>query len=553
MKRAKRGKLRDWIELFDVSDNSVSRVLSRIYGEDPAVTEARRRFYLEALSAFGRTYGSEAEVIIVRTPARVNLMGVHVDHRGGYTNYICIAREILMVCQEREDDRVILHNIDSAFEPSDFRINQELPESKRGNWMKYIERAEITPGHWSNYIKAAVLRLQDRFQNRALKGMNIMVSGDIPSSAGLSSSSALVVASALATVELNNLDISRQELVELCAQGEWYVGTRGGAGDQAAMLFGRRGYITHMRFLPFRQEEIEYIPFPKGYKVIICNSLRQASKSGSERSAYNQTIAAYETVLMLIKEILTKKRGYSPRFVESRVKHLRDVNEPTLGVRTEQIYEILKCLPERISRQELLARLPSYRERLLQIFKTHEEPEEGYKVRQVALFGLAECQRGEITAQLLKKGEIEKFGQLMYISHDGDRVVSFDEHGRRKRWDNRVTNEYLDRLINALKSPDSEAREGARLYMQPGGYGCSCEEMDQMVDIARRVPGVIGAGLTGAGLGGCILVLVSSEKVQEVIDALADNYYLPRGLPTAAEVCVLTEGAGVIDSGECKR
>ena len=74
-----------------------------------------------------------------------------------------------------------------------------------------------------------------------------------------------------------------------------------------------------------------------------------------------------------------------------------------------------------------------------------------------------------------------------------------------------------------------------------------------MVDIARRVPGVIGAGLTGAGLGGCILVLVSSEKVQEVIDALADNYYLPRGLPTAAEVCVLTEGAGVIDSGECKR
>ncbi len=545
-------KLKNWMKLFDASDGKILRVLSGIYGEDPAVIEPRRQFYLNTLSGFGHTYGSEAEVIIVRTPARVNLMGVHIDHRGGYTNYICIAREILMVCQKREDDRVVLHNIDPRFESTSFNIGQELPESKRDNWMKYIEQVEITPGHWSNYIKAAVLRLQEKCQDKALKGMNIMVNGDIPSSAGLSSSSALVVAAALATVRLNDLDISREELVELCAQGEWYVGTRGGAGDQAAMLFGRRGYITHMRFFPFRQEEIEYIPFPPGYKVLICNSLRHASKSGSERSAFNQTIAAYEMVLMLIREILLKEKGYSPQFVNDRVKHLRDVNERTLGVGTKQIYEILRHLPERMTRQELLARLPSHRERLLQIFKTHEDPPDGYKVRQVGLFGLAECQRGEITARLLRNGEVDKFGQLMYISHDGDRAVSFAEDGTKKKWDNRADDEYLDRLISVLGNPDPEARKGARLYIQSGGYGASCEEMDQMVDIARRIPGVIGAGLTGAGLGGCILVLVKNENAQDVIDVLTDKYYLPRGLSPAAEVCVFTEGAEVIDSGKCE-
>ncbi len=552
MQRTMDRKLRDWIKWFDAPGGRALQVLNRIYGEDPAVPKPRRQFYLNTLSEFGLIYGPEAEVIIVRTPARVNLMGVHIDHRGGYTNYICIAREILMVCQKRGDDRVVLHNIDPRFEPTSFSIGQELPESKRGNWMKYIEQTEITPGHWSNYIKAAVLRLQERYQDKALKGMNIMVSGDIPSSAGLSSSSALVVAAALATVRLNDLDISREELVELCAQGEWYVGTRGGAGDQAAMLFGKKGYITHMRFFPFRQEEIEYIPFPHGYKVLICNSLRHASKSGSERSAFNQTIAAYETVLMLIREILLKEKGYSPQFVKDRIKYLRDVNERTLEVGTKQIYEILRHLPERMTRQELLTRLPSHRERLLQIFKTHEDPPDGYKVRQVGLFGLAECQRGEITAQLLRNGEIDTFGQLMYISHDGDRAVSFAEDGTKKRWDNRADDENLDRLIGALESPAPEAREGARLYMQPGGYGASCEEMDQMVDIARRVPGVVGAGLTGAGLGGCILVLVKNENAQDVIDVLTEKYYLPRGLSPAAEVCVFTEGAEVIDSGECE-
>ncbi len=83
--------------------------------------------------------------------------------------------------------------------------------------------------------------------------------------------------------------------------------------------------------------------------------------------------------------------------------------------------------------------------------------------------------------------------------------------------------------------------------MQPGGYTCSTPQIDQMVDIARSVPGVAGAQLTGAGLGGCIMVLAKKEAVDAVKKALIKNYYRPNKLQPAIIPCIVTEGAGVAE------
>jgi len=150
-----------------------------------------------------------------------------------------------------------------------------------------------------------------------------------------------------------------------------------------------------------------------------------------------------------------------------------------------------------------------------------------------------------MTTDLLKEGRVEEFGQLMYVSHNGDRVVSY-ESGEMSPYENDVSDAHLDRLIRASRSADATERAGVRLAYQPGSYRCSCEELDLLVDIAETVPGVMGAGLTGAGLGGSILVLVREDAVDRLVETVKAQYYDPKGLPSATEVCSPVAGAGLL-------
>ena len=74
-----------------------------------------------------------------------------------------------------------------------------------------------------------------------------------------------------------------------------------------------------------------------------------------------------------------------------------------------------------------------------------------------------------------------------------------------------------------------------------------CAELDELVDIAKGVDGVLGAGRVGAGLGGCISVLLDKNKTEQLVNAVTAEYYKPRGLPAAVEVCFPVEGAGIIE------
>lgn len=57
---------------------------------------------------------------------------------------------------------------------------------------------------------------------------------------------------------------------------------------------------------------------------------------------------------------------------------------------------------------------------------------------------------------------------------------------------------------------------------------------------------MLGAGLTGGGFGGCVLALVEAEHTADLLNALRQEYYEPRGLPLGAEVCMSVEGAGLL-------
>lgn len=503
-----------------------------IYGGDEAILASRRSLHLQALEAFSRAYGGSRKVVVSRAPGRINLLGNHIDHRGGSLNYMAINRETVVVASPRQDDRVVACTADpERFRDRSFRIGELLPPAERGDWPGYITRAAIDVGDWGNFVRAPVLYLQDQFPDVPLKGMDLAVAGDIPVAAGLSSSSALVVAVLEAALACSGLALPFEEKAEFCGRAEWYVGTRGGSGDHAAILYCRKGSVLSVRFFPLQMEEV---PFPKGYRVVSCNSFVEHHDPG----AYNERVATYEIGLRLVRRMFPEYAG--------RLAHLRDLNAGHLGVPLQDIYCVLKALPERASRADIPSWLPDLRADLNSIFATHDEPEDGYRVRQVVLYGLAECARAALCRDLLKQGDVEGFGRLKYRSHDGDRRFRTSPSGEARPVDNRISDADLDALIADLDSRDPARVETAQIHLQPGGYDCSCEELDRIVDIAAGVAGVAGAGLTGGGLGGCVLAIVKEEAVADLVRALNAEYYGPRGLKDGTLVCAGVEGACVL-------
>lgn len=340
------------------------------------------------LSAFREKYG-DRPCIIASSPGRINLMGRHIEHRGGSTNMMATNQRMTFVVAPREDDIVHIANLDPAFPEAEFRICDYLhcsPSSSpsptspsTAEWLDFLElpetkaELEANRGHWMNYVKGAVLRFQ-LAEGFPLCGMDIMAAGDIPVAAGLSSSSAVVVATAEAVVALNELNLSTRTFVDLCGEGEWFVGSRGGAGDQAAMKCSREGMVTHLKFKPFEIGEV--VPFPRDYSILVVESGEQAKKSEGAREIFNARIRDYELAFAEIKR-------HHP---ELPIVYFRD----------------LAFLPEK-DRAKALKCLSG-------------------TLKGVATFGVKECQRAEKCVELLKNGDFAAFGAMMKDSHDGDRL-----------------------------------------------------------------------------------------------------------------------------------
>lgn len=530
----------EWVRILEEFGPEVRAVFRKTYGDRSDLLDERREAYLQALRKYIRVFGAHHPVVISRSPGRVNLMGRHVEHRGGYTNYMAISREVILVAGVREDDIIELHNMDASnFRPRNFSIGDELAQLPWDEWLNMINSEKVleiirsSRGDWSNYFRASALRLQEKYKGRLLYGFNGVLSGKIPLAAGLSSSSAVVVAAAEALTFINGLSIQPNDFVDMCGEGEWFVGTRGGSGDHAAMKFAEKGSIIHMGFHPIRVETV--VPFPTGYVLFILQSHQSARKSENAMQVFNEKVATYEVAQTLVKARFPHLR--------ERIVHLRDINAENLGLRPHEIYDILLALPDRISRKELLESLePEEHERMERVFSSHQEPMGGYEARRVALYGLAEIRRAMVAADLLRGGDMEGLGRLMCISHDGDRVSCLDEQGNRVPYDNSATETLVRDLRDRMAAGDSSAS----LEYQPGGYACSTPLIDEMVDTALSIPGVMGTQLSGAGLGGCIMALVREDAAERFSQSMTDSFYARHDLDPSVEICFPIEGSGVV-------
>lgn len=514
----------EWDALLQSPTPALRRQLWQCYGDDIPWADLR-----SAVQAFMRRFGDARPVTIVRSPGRINLLGRHVDHQGGPVNVMAINREIFAVASPRPDDAVCLANADeSHFATEQFAISGLVASLNWDDWQRVIDGPRLqrilehARGNWANYAKASILRLQEQFRDRQLRGMDVMVSGSIPMGAGLSSSSALVVAMAETVTAFNRLPVSGRRLVSLCGEGEWFVGTRGGAADHAAIKLSRRGYVTRVGFFPFRIEDSA--PFLAGHDLVVCNSGIYAGKSHGARNTFNSKVTAYHIGRIWFKMLRPD--------LAQKIQHLRDLTPANLGVSREAFARLLMQLPARLTRAQVQSAAgqmaESDRARLEQMFLSHEPPPGGYAVRDVVLFGLSEMARARKCLDLLQRKQARALGRLMSLSHDGDRVSRQNARGLWKR----IPAPVAACDTSGLAEPGRPRRSGRPVRgktplgaLSPatdiaelcGAYACSLPELDRIVDLARTVPGVEGAQLAGAGLGGCVMVLVQQPHTRDLL------------------------------------
>jgi N-acetylgalactosamine kinase len=297
--------------------------------------------------------------------------------------------------------------LNSEFQPTEFSIGELVRDLPWDDWQTLVgsdKLARLLKQYgvsWSDYIKAVFLRFQKHFYNHKLRGMDMIVSGNVPMAAGLSSSSTLVVGAAEAVVGANRLDLEPDKLVTLCGEGEWFVGTRGGAADHAAVKMGACNKVVKVGFFDFKVEKM--VHFPPEYALIVADSGIKARKSSNAKDQFNHRVSCYRIGLLLLKK-------FFPQYA-SRLHHLRDFTCENLGIPLDWFYKLLCQLPENAARSELEAMLPG--EDLSVFWNNHAEPADKlYPIRGVVIYGLAECARSKRYVDCLEKGNMQEIGEM---------------------------------------------------------------------------------------------------------------------------------------------
>ncbi|NLM72207.1 MAG: galactokinase, partial [Synergistaceae bacterium] len=222
-----------------------------------------------ALALFEEVYGDHSGCSVFFAPGRVNLIGEHTDYNGGHVLPCALSIGTYAAARRRDDDLVRLFSAD-------------FPEA--GVFDCRLEGIEYDPSHgWANYPKGVV----SVFRDEGLpvdSGFEMAVTGDMPVSAGLSSSASLEMAVAVALSGLFLLglegDEGRTRMASLGQRVEnSYIGVSSGIMDQFAIALGRAGTAL---FLDCATLERRFIPLDTGeHEIVLINTNKRRTLAES--------------------------------------------------------------------------------------------------------------------------------------------------------------------------------------------------------------------------------------------------------------------------------
>ncbi|PAA82101.1 hypothetical protein BOX15_Mlig018010g2, partial [Macrostomum lignano] len=439
------------------------------------------------LTHYSKTFDNSEPAFVARAPGRVNLIGEHIDYCGYSVLPMAIDRHILIAVgypsnarsnqNERSSSTLRICHIDSSDRPA-ATVTVEADGVA-------VDKENLA---WHQYVLCGFRGVQDYL----LKGggfpqldINLMVTGDIPSSSGLSSSSALVVCSALVAMRAYTGSLSlldRRGMASLCATAERYIGTEGGGMDQAISLCARPGQAMWINFKSGL--ETRPVNLPPGYSWVVAHCGQVLNKAATDQ--FNQRVAECRLAARLLSK---NTDSANMRLVDAQ--DALGVTQP--GAAADLAAQRLRAEPP-YSLAEVAAELSVESSALSAICLTSEAAKRlaGFQLHQRAL----------------------------HVFNEAQRVLDFrDACGRAGSGDNDENlAARLGELMNASHQSCSEL------------YNCSCPELDRLCQICRDVGGALGSRLTGAGWGGCCVSLVPDSGVEKFLSSVRDAFAGPTGL-----------------------
>lgn len=532
-------------------DSLVKYLGEEIYANtDPAYIAAARSRLADTARLHQRRVGDRPTALL-RAPGRLNAFLEYLDMCAGDHMSTTIDGDLPLCVSLRDDDIVSVANAAPEFADGEFHIGREVALLRGAPWEgsfcdgledNWDNRTRVYPhyghtrGDWLNFVRSPFPRVAWEMPGVELRGAD-MTFGEstIPLRGGTSSSSALVVLSFLALWLANSDKLPAWDIKFICrllGEAEWYVGTHGGANDHTTILRNLPNCVLYNRHSQ-PEPDSTVLPSLRGVRMIVANSLWEANKTLGANHIFNLRkgwMDLGDDLMRLIIGVVTRHLGggkstapgwlaelISGRFgydlgsipaileretqlwveTDRHYNKFGSLDESLLGIPGEAITELARLLPEEISVEHagrLLGKDESAMERdyTLPYFE-----EGGYRPRSAAVFFINENRIG----RALEKLFVEADSRLA----SGELTVSSSEYQ-----DYQVTvGRYLDSLQTTIRDD-----------FQVSNY-----QLEALLDIARRGPGYLGGKLTGAGCGGCVVVMVREGSEAAFREYLDREYY----------------------------
>ena len=240
----------------------------------------------QLLNEYKDVFKTNADAVYF-SPGRINVIGEHTDYNGGHVFPCAISLGTYGAYGARNDQTVSLYsmNMDNGSIVS-FDLNDEEPEKNEDK-------------SWINYFKGMIVYLKE-LGYKIDHGFNLLIHGNLPYGAGLSSSASIELLMGTILKDQFNLDVGQLDLVKLGQKTEnKYVGLNSGIMDQFAVGMGKKDNAI---FLDCSTLEYKYLPLELGdYEIVIMSTNKKHSLASSK---YNERVAECEEAVKRLNQKL---------------------------------------------------------------------------------------------------------------------------------------------------------------------------------------------------------------------------------------------------------